>query len=541
VNGQGACDRRYTTLPTDLGQCVACTEDAGGCGSNELCVLNHNTNRLVCQFDCLVDAGVCGSGNYCADSGICKSGCSSSSDCVGNYQGFICANGQCVGCLTSADCPDYQPGCNPQSYGGVNTCGYCQSDLDCNGQHCETNASNVNYTNQCACHSDDECPLDAPVCLGLNTDAGFPAGSGRCGCATSNDCPNIQGVQFVCESRFPYTVRLGAYGLSIGGACIAPCNVDLSSSNLVPTDCSLAGISTYSPDVNYSWLIGPPQDYATVCEYSTGYCVQCADDSDCPASTDGPTLAPVCVKYPNGIDPSFNVPTGGGQCGCSDTSQCNGGYACSIWQWNRTCQPACTITSLNYGYCNQGEQIAGVQPNLPFCNTETGACVQCFDDYDCTGTGAQYSAYGIYLGAQFITPRCDTATGVCTGCTSDADCPSSTPNCTNGYCGYCATDSDCYQDAGFTCVRPYGSSYGGRCQIVGCVPDENENPTDAGASCPASMPFCGQSQICPAGRCMGLAICAQCRPDFQPPNYQLWGDCGPNGGCMWDGVCYQGN
>jgi hypothetical protein len=542
VNGGGACNFQQpaTYPPNGIGICAACTQDGGGCGVDEVCS-RSTSGQFTCAPTCLIDAGICSGGTYCTDSGVCAPGCQTASDCAGSYTGYsggnICHQGQCVGCLKNADCPDYNAGCNPQYSGGTPTCGYCLSDLDCQSggslTHCEPNRQDPGYyTNQCGCHSDSECPIDAPICIGLNAAAGFPQGSGRCGCTGPSDCA----TGLVCELRYPYAFTLYTSSQTYyGGACIQSCTV-------VPgTDCATAGIG--SSPYGYYPNGRPPADYA--CNPTTGYCVPCSSDADCYASSTAPAIAPSCVLYANGNDPASGLPTGGGQCGCSDTSQCNDGYAC----WNPgiggTCQPACTVENGQDG-CNPYREYAYYPPPQdPFCNTWTGACVQCLDDYGCTNTSSQY-VNGLYFYGSVPTPICSPS-GNCVSCFTDADCPANAPNCTDGFCGYCRTSADCYEDAGFTCINLENDPqyYASQC-FLSCVPDSNGNPTDAGNACPSGYPYCGTVAIYTSyPNYVSYSFCSQCRQDSQPPNYRYYGDCNNNlppnayyGYCQQNGTCY---
>jgi hypothetical protein len=235
-----------------------------------------------------------------------------------------------------------------------------------------------------------------------------------------------------------------------------------------------------------------------------------------------PVVAPSCVLYPNGLDPSSGEPTGGGECGCSATSQCNDGYAC----WNAgiggSCQPPCTIVN-GADSCNPYRQYYYYSPPTdPFCNTWTGACVQCLDNWGCTNVVETYID-GLYAYPGFPASTCS-PNGTCVGCVSAADCPTTEPNCTEGFCGFCSKNADCYEDAGFTCMQFNGGAYAGTCLITGCVGDSNEVATDAGTLCPAGLPYCPETEIC-SSTCTFPTICASCRPDYYPPNYQYWGDC----------------
>jgi hypothetical protein len=468
--------------------------------------------QLGCQPSCLLDAGICSGGTYCTDAGTCASGCQSAADCVGSGLGPICHQGTCVECLSPANCPDYNAGCTPPPFGGSAQCGICQNDQDCPGTHCEAVGGQGFNGNQCGCHSDTECQNlpqnDAPVCLGLS-DAGFPKGSGLCACTDSSQC--IQG--FICEMRFPYTVTVNTpSGNYTGGACIPQCDL------VGGTDCTTAGI-------NPTPFAYPPTPPDSVCDSSTGYCVSCSGDVDCYGSPTAPAIAPSCVLYPNGIDPVSGEPTGGGVCGCTDTSQCNDNYACWNPGFGGSCQPACTIVN-GQDSCNPYRAYGyDPPPTNPFCDTWTGACVQCLDSWGCTNVLVT-QINGLYAYPGFAAPNCN-ANGNCVGCSSDADCPANAPNCTQGFCGFCTNNSNCFGDAGFTCVQTNGTQGAGTCIVTQCVGDANEIPTDAGYACPTGYPYCAQLEIC-SFSCSYQTACTKCRLDSAPPNFNYYNDCGHN-------------
>jgi hypothetical protein len=519
VNGQGACDFGQQAVfdgPGGYWLCAACTQDAGGCGPNSYCSINGND--AYCSPSCLENAAVCYGGTYCTDAGTCASGCQTSADCIGSYIGSICHQGQCVQCLNDAQCPPNNLGCGQTMYNGV-MCGICGSDQNCPaGLHCE-NLHNYNG-NGCGCHSDEECAtssvaLSVPVCVGLNASFGFPAGSGKCGCRTDADCGQFQ----ICETRYPYTVSVSNdTGSYTGGTCIASCAV------VGGTDCSTAGIQTsqYSSQLD------------NICNFQSGYCVSCAQDSDCVGPYDsptGPVITPSCVQFENGIDPTSGLPTGGGDCACTETSQCNDGYAC----WNPglggLCQPPCTLVN-SVDSCFPQTYYQSTPPTDPFCNTETGACVQCLDTYGCTNVQTEV-VNGNYIGVAFPASTCS-AGGQCFGCSTEADCPVTQPNCTDNYCGFCMQNSDCQTDGGyqFQCIGfyNYNGNVGGDC-LVKCIANSDGTPSDAGNACPPGLPYCATTYVYSNNGETTFQICASCRPNY-------YGDCGnyPNY-CMQNGVC----
>ena len=529
VNGTGACDFTQSPIfpPGGLGTCEACTQDAGGCGPEQVCGRSPNTGQNFCQVSCLVDSGVCaGTGTFCSDAGTCVVGCQSASDCLGSPQGSICHQGQCVSCLNLSDCPDYNAGCNTPQFGGSVQCGICSGSQDCPGTHCENVGGQFNeFGNQCGCHSDTECEglpqHDAPVCLGLNASDSFPNGSGRCACTDSSQC--VAG--FVCEKRYPFTVTVNTSGGQyVGGACIPQCQL------VGGTNCATAGIGP----VPGSFFNGAPPPEATACNFDTGYCVACAGDTDCYKSPSSPFITPSCVQFTNGIDPSTGEGTGGGVCGCSQTNECNDNYACWNPGLSGACQPACTLVN-GQDSCNPFREAFDSPPVDPFCDTWTGACVQCLDSYGCTNITVD-QINGQFLGQGFPAPIC-TSAGQCVGCNGDSDCPASAPNCTQGFCGYCGNNNDCFADAGFTCVQFNGPNSGGTCEITKCKGDSNQVATDAGFPCPSGLPYCAQTEVCGSFSCTPTSICAACRPDYNdcnnvPPGF-LFGECEQNGTCVY--------
>jgi hypothetical protein len=501
VNGQGACDFGRTDFNTGYFTCAACYQDAG-CGQNELCV--NQGGRNVCQLSCLLDPTVCSPGTFCGDAGLCQSGCQNSIDCAGSPSGPICHQGQCVGCLTGADCPASNPGCGP-GFSSANQCGFCQTDSDCPSPlHCETN---FNFgLNQCRCHSDSECdPLRAPSCIGLDVAQGFPQGSGQCGCATTNDCPS----QTVCELRSPYGFTSNN-GNMLGGGCIPACTT-------TGTDCTTAGITSSPGFFSFCTQNAPPNN---VCDVGTGYCVPCAIDLDCQSPVE-PKVTPGCAPFQNGSNPfAGGVVTGGGLCACTESSQCDDGNACLNPGIDGHCGAPCSYVG-GVDSCAGSSRGCPTFAHTPYCNTFTGGCQGCLSDHDCIGTA---NAPG--FGNTTPTPLCDPVSTACVQCISNAGCPAYAPNCTQGFCGFCQTNADCLSTGGWQCVNLFGQN---QCAIP-CVPNAQELPTDAGASCPSTLPYCAHLQSCSFFFCQTYTACAECRPDFPS-------DCPVGQSCSQSGVC----
>jgi hypothetical protein len=152
-----------------------------------------------------------------------------------------------------------------------------------------------------------------------------------------------------------------------GGACIAPC--------ASTADCALD-----FPGLAY------------VCNANTGYCVPCNGDQDC--TTPQPTLTPTCILLGDAGFPGTSpaLLTGGGVCGCDEISQCNAGYTCVSGGLAGVCAPPCTYAG-GLDSCLLSDFLFGNCPQYitPYCNTFTGVCQQCLDDYDCIGMGCGVS------------------------------------------------------------------------------------------------------------------------------------------------------
>jgi hypothetical protein len=258
-------------------------------------------------------------------------------------------------------------------------------------------------------------------------------------------------------------------GMPAGGACISAC-----ASN---ADCTS----------NAAWLAD------TLCDTTTGYCVPCLADSDCTAGADPslPTVTPVCVPFPDA-----GLVTGGGRCGCSDTSQCNGGYACLDAGNGSTCQPPCTFAN-GVDSCRPFQTyLYSCSLPLAYCNTYTGACQQCLDDYDCTDPWCNQ-------------PYC--SNGTCLQCRSGDDCGTAFPDnsCVANSCLSSCTDrSQCPTDGGYDCIQ--APPDGGSNCLVTCVMGDDAGlgtVSDAGNPCPQPSPFCVFNPYA-AGASHG--VCAQC-------------------------------
>ena len=409
--GGGVCDRANGY------KCVACFSDGGGCPQpGDLC--NTQLGFAYCQQPCNKAPQNCHKGTFCTLSGLCAKGCADASDCSAPTTVCSPTLNACVECVTAADCPAYAPGC-----GANELCGTCSQDSDCGYLHCDAG--------HCTCYSDSECAANesttpgaptAPTCIGLDGGiVGWPV----CGCISSDVCkPNS-----VCEGRSPYSrVVSSDDGKTFGGVCIGICNMRGG------TNCRTAGI-TGGPNAPVPDLI---------CEAVTGYCVQCII-GDCFLAE-----APSCLRFGNGglNNVEFGgqpTATGGGICGCPDTSSCSNNEACgSVPGWSGPeCQTACSISG-GPDACTSGGYTA---QSRPFCDTWTGLCRACLSDYSCTGTDSSWNGAA--------TTACELDSGSCVQCTDPSGCPGNLPGCSSapetfGSCGFCATAGDCPVDAAAT-------------------------------------------------------------------------------------------
>jgi hypothetical protein len=463
VDGGGVCNHVMGNA------CVACLPDGGGCvRPGDLC--NTQIGAPFCQLNCITAPHSCLPGTFCTPSGLCAKGCKDDAGCSEPTPVCDLTYHACVECTTATDCPSYEPGCGPHDL-----CGTCQTDRDCNGQHCKGGI--------CACQSDLECPNNAPTCIGLD---GGISGLPRCGCLSSDECQ----AHFVCEARLPYNRAVSTIdGKSIGGICIPVCS---EAGGTVCKTSSIAGENAPVADL--------------VCEGVTGYCVQCRGDIDCSGSPEVPN----CLRFGDGgtNDIEFGgqpTATGGGICGCAGTPFCWNNQVCgAVPDWDGPeCQAACSVTG-GPNACTSGGYAAQA---TPFCDTWTGLCRGCLADYSCTGNVSSWN------GA--TTPSCELDSGTCVQCNGSTDCPANLPGCSSdpatfGACGFCATTGDCPPDAGYACMRlSLGDNvFVSQCALP-CMPGDDAGQgtlSDASAPCPAALPYCISDSR------LNGSVCSQCRP-----------------------------
>jgi hypothetical protein len=441
----------------ELGYGYCGCPDGGGCGGNApVCYLTSTSvtfgEALVCgcqaNRDCSPQHSVCGpsqsgagacippcndggtdctpNGQFCdLGTGLCGP-CNDNSQCVGNPAGSACTFGTC-GCFLTSDCPS----------GDVCNEPHCLASCDLDGgTNCASQGSFCNAdSGLCGpCGSDSECAGadGGPKCIA----------TGICGCNQASDC----GTGNVCAN----------------GQCLPSCAIDGG------TDCSnIAG--------------------AHFCDFGTGVCGPCSEDSQCIGNDAGPHC-----QY--------------GDCGCKTTNDCGSTQACD--PATAQCTTSCTVDG--GPDCSSSALV---------CDPVSGVCVQCTDDSQCPPFAPACTAT-IHQGNTCVqcilpsqcpasTPGCNSAYFGCGSCSADADCPTTQPLCDNGQCvsscvladggtfcatGVCQTSTgfcvQCLQDS--DCQTP-GSNYcaadldlGNYC--VQCVAASNCG--DAGP-CNGAYLFCG--------------------------------------------------
>lgn len=175
---------------------VTCGVAGGGCTADSACVApyprcNIGTGQCV---ECLSNAD-CGPGGACDSTFACfASGCVNDTDCTAPTPRCETGNGVCVACFTNADCGPSEV-CNPNFT--CSTVSGCTADASCAAPtpRCEIGSG------LCV-----EC-LDSLDCPGTTCDlATNTCVPGSAGCATNAECPNGQ----VCSA----------------GSCFDPCATD---------------------------------------------------------------------------------------------------------------------------------------------------------------------------------------------------------------------------------------------------------------------------------------------------------------------------
>jgi hypothetical protein len=369
-----------------------------------------------------------GSITQATDAGVCNFSCTAPQVCA--------TTGDCVTCLTDADCKDSQIGTHcetrPGSLDLFGTCVECVEGSQC-GSGMSCNPTNDNCVPTC---SDASCAANSTALI-------CDPQSGTCvDCLTNSDCE-----EQVCD---PVTL-----------ACV-DC--------LQPSDCPA----------------GQPGCYQ-------GVCGQCNVSSNCPGSETCSELSCVCGTDQDcpSATPACILDGGPGVCGCEGS--CTSPDICDPTQGLAgVCVVPCNAAG--------GSCLANTETGQSVCDTTNGLCVQCLSSTQCTDVSAPVCVSGLCLecgtntdcgAADAGTPYC--SQGLCVQCTSSSQCPADNVGCdsSSGSCGSCTYNSDC--PAGLGCdentssCAPFCGTAGATAACAGCATSAD----CGGASCNADAGVCG--------------------------------------------------
>lgn len=336
--------------PQPAGECFVATCEGGFCG--EATVSDGGAAKtqvpgdckvLVCQGGAVVEVDDDGDpdddGSDCTDD-LCDMGAplhppaAPGAPC-GVAADMVCdGNGQCIGCLTGADCPGTDTDCAKRAC-AAGVCGKDntpagtpvsqQTPGDCKVVVCNGNGGTT-VQNDDGDLGDDGNPCSTDLCInGVPLAAGVPNGTpcavgvtcvnGACnGCATPASCP---GVDDECKQR---TCVAGACGVSftpsgtpVMAQVAADCLVNAcdGAGNITPvmdnSDLPVDGIIC-TLDVCTAGIPGhPPTPADTPCNQNggsvcsgAGTCVQCNTASQCPG-VDTECQSRTCVAKACGV------------------------------------------------------------------------------------------------------------------------------------------------------------------------------------------------------------------------------------------------
>lgn len=380
------------------------------------------------------DGGLPGPIVQANDAGVCNFSCTA---------GLFCATtGDCVQCLSDADCASAQSGTHcdtrPGSLTNFGLCVECVVSSQCgSGMSCDP--------------AGDNCvPAGSEANCAANSEIYDPTSGACVDCLTSTDC-DAQ----LCD---PVTL-----------SCV-DC--------LQPSDCPAAAPGCYQ-----------------------GVCGQCNISSDCPGSetcdngacgcaTDQacPTATPNCI-----------LDGGPGVCGCAATASCTGTN--EICDPSQGAAGACVLSCNAPG----GVCLADTDTGEGFCDTSSGLCVQCLTASQCTdpdsplcvsGNCAQCGADTDCAALDAGMPYCSLSLGgLCVGCDSPSQCPLDNQGCdsSSGSCGSCTYNSDCPAGLGCGVMTGLCAPFCGSAAASG-APDcaDCATSTDCGgAACNADAGLCG--------------------------------------------------
>jgi len=222
-----------------------------------------------------------------------------------------------------------------------------------------------------------------------------------------------------------------------------------------------------------------------------------------------------------------------GTCGCADSSVCPAGDACD--RRGETDALSGNVSLNPNGACiprcdgDAGLSCARAFPSLPICDLVSGLCVGCRSDSDCPGTetcdhgvcisscvfdagfdSCDAASYHGPYADEYRVDYCDTFTGTCVGCLDDYDC-SPGGRCQPGtsVCVECLSDVDCPANAFAYASRSICETDAGICG--NCLKNSDCYPLGV-TSCSASYPDLSCSDSCTggtAGNCPAPLICSR--------------------------------
>ncbi len=154
------------------------------------------------------------------------------------------------------------------------------------------------------------------------------------------------------------------------------------------------------------------------CNVSSGECVQCLANEDCPTMVCN-AVTHACTGCLTDADCESTTPycdRDDRRCvECEIASQCDTGEVC-VWAAHR-CAPACQTNSDCSG------------SGHPICAMASRICVECTSDAECASRPLQ--------------PFCDLRLGACVECLSDTNCPSGHCETLENLCVECTSDAHC--------------------------------------------------------------------------------------------------
>lgn len=460
------------------GKLCSCLEDKD-CSSSKKC---HY--KLSIRFETLV----------------CKEPCTKESDCTGGLTSWHCNLNlnKCVQCANNGHCTDSKrPLCSPET----GTCGECIDDSQCtqnpNGNKC--------IQGECHCSSDNDC--NQPHLWGSKCDL---TGTKKCICASANHCIgnqhgplcNVDSSKCSCKVDADCTVDsytrcgLTAKGLTYA-VCQKPCTSDNDCTNSYLKTCNeLNGKCVECLEDNN--CLNPAEPF---CTEDTGVCSPCLVNDDChhPDFNQCNDLLGTCASCLSNEDceqHSYGKQCRRGTCACITNEDCKADIT-----WGNICD-----TTNGYCGCKSSEDCKQNTHGVR-CEPDFKVC-SCQDDNDCTLSPYTKCAF-TYAGVKLKNcrkpcttdddcvdtlglPKCKKDTGRCVACREDQDCSGTTPFCyaPSGICVECRDNTHCAQNTNFKFTCDYGEG------CVECLTNEDCGPASLGKTCDNKMCMCFGASDC---------------------------------------------